>query len=60
MTTDSVEIWHYNQMRPDIAISEDGRIKIYDDDGSYLIFPAPSAEILERMEARAAAVGDHA
>jgi hypothetical protein len=55
MATDRTEIWHYNQMRPGVAISENGRVKVYDNDGSCLIFPAPAAEILECMEARAAA-----
>jgi hypothetical protein len=47
--------WFYMpQYRPNVATSDDGRVKIWDDKGACLILPAPAADILRDIEAREA------
>jgi hypothetical protein len=50
--------WYHLQMRPWIATSSDGRVKIWNEMGACLVLPSPAAEILERIEARRACSRD--
>ena len=52
-TLSLVEWHHMPQLRPGLATSSDGRVKIWDEKAC-LILPAPAAEILQRIEARKA------
>jgi len=51
--------WHYMpQVRPGIATSSDGRVKVWDENAC-LVLPAPAAKILEDIEARRFAGAPH-